>query len=838
MRIRKSSILAFFLVFCFISYSIWAFSRAKEETEKGLREIPPIEDEISALNKKIAQLEAEARGNVKILSSIKDKLDVLVDVERTNNGENAILSEIQSQLKSPFEQILAPEKKSNGQCAATVGYRGSGSTYHVDKFYEEWDFVDRDGGVWKQGWEIKSSDQEWRDTKLQIILMPHSHNDPGWVKTLDTYYTGQTRTILKVIVDALSKNPLRKFIWAETVFLNMWFDDQTVTQDYKTRFTSLLKAGQIEIVTGGWVMTEEAPSHYFAMSDQLIEGHQWLKKHFDYHPKNGYNCDTFGASPTTAYLNHLAGIDHMLIQRTHYVVKKNFAEKNILEFNWRQSFDNSGSDETFTHMMPFYSYDVPHTCGPDPSVCCQFDFRRLRKVSPPVTCPWRKEPIEITKTNVAERARILLDQYRKKSKLYAKGTKSNTRVVLTLLGDDFRYDSDAEAEAQFTNYEKLFEYINNNPQMNAEAKFGTLADYFELVDKARPISENPSITGDFFSYADRTTNYWTGFFNSRPFLKWFDRRLEHLMQAADTMLSIGLLSGKISQSIAEEIYKKIRAGRREVDLFQHHDAITGTEKDFVHRDYADHLLNGYKNLKEAFSQTLSSINEENVVAVMLEENLSERGKLPVAKTVEIGASCAYLDVYNSLLHKTEDLVRVKVDSSKISASYLDGTKPVSQLNPFWDIVKNDQFEGRVSDNSKFELLLVVAVDGLSTKRVKLCPSASSEVPLAKISLGGSADGQNIELNFATSRVSGDPELVSPQLKAVLNGKNGLLKEVSIDGRVHKVELQFAKYGCKGRGNSQDNSGSYLFAPDKLSVPVFGQESSGNGSIKLIYFFII
>jgi len=832
MRVRKSSILIGLICLGLLIY--YKINQGGNELD-----LTPEAIATESVNERIAKLEDEMDQNLSMMGSIKDKIDLLMDLQSVPVGGGGDDHHIAP--PSPNKPVIqAPINLDGQKCPAVVPYGRSNAKFTMGDFYEKWDFVDVDGGVWKQGWEITTNDGEWKETKLKVILMPHSHNDPGWVKTLDTYYQGQTRRILNTVVDALMINEKRKFVWAETIFLDMWFNDEEVTDERKANLRKLIKQDQFEILTGGWVMTEEAPTHYFAMIDQLVEGHRWLDTNLDgYRPRNGYNCDTFGATPTTAYLNQLAGLKHMLIQRTHYQVKKNFAKDHLLEFNWRQNYDDSGENDILTHMMPFYSYDVPHTCGPEPAVCCQFDFRRLRGQSPPIACPWRIAPVEITRSNVAERARTLLDQYRKKAKLFRKGTNEAVHVVLTLLGDDFRMDSDNEARAQFENYERLFDYINSQPSLNAEVAFGTLGDYFKLVEDATPVDQFPSIEGDFFSYADRTDNYWTGFFNSRPFYKWFDRWLEHWIQATDTLFSLARLHGNLDHNASRDLYIGIQAASRTLDLFQHHDAITGTEKDFVVRDYGDRLTKASQLIQTQFSRIMEkTLGVESIT--LPQEAPRERGHLPKRKKIDLGASggerCRLVSVFNSLLHKHDEIVKLRVTGAKYYtveySEQLSGhaAAPAAQVLPVANFNTAEPLAKGVDDSS-VELALGMSVDGLSTRTIRVCGVDNVEdngnaivADMSEVSLYNGASADNLEPFNPEVITAASGDIITldavDSVIAKLDASSGLLVALQTEdfSGDNKMKLEFVQYNTRRRG---DKSGAYLFMPEGPATGFFG-----------------
>jgi alpha-mannosidase II len=195
-------------------------------------------------------------------------------------------------------------------------------------------FANPDGGAWKQGWDVQPKPYS-KDAPLNVFVLPHSHCDPGWIKTFDEYFQQQTKHILTTVVTALQLNPKRKFIWAEISYFEWWYREQE--EPVKQAVKLLLQRNQLEFVTGGWVQPDEANTELYAMEVQLQEGHDWIKETFgeEYIPQFGWSIDPFGYSPTMAYLLEKYGFKGMLIQRVHYAVKKELAQKQHLEFMWR-----------------------------------------------------------------------------------------------------------------------------------------------------------------------------------------------------------------------------------------------------------------------------------------------------------------------------------------------------------------------------------------------------------------------------------------------------------------------------------------------------------------------
>ncbi|KAF7802896.1 alpha-mannosidase 2-like [Senna tora] len=687
------------------------------------------------------------------------------------------------------------------------------------ELYDKIEFLDVDGGAWKQGWSVTYKGNEWDSEKLKVFVVPHSHNDPGWKLTVEEYYERQSRHILDTIVETLSKDARRKFIWEEMSYLQRWWRDASDIK--KKSFINLVKSGQLEIVGGGWVMNDEANSHYFAIIEQMAEGNMWLNDTIGFVPKNSWAIDPFGYSPTMAYLLRRMGFDNMLIQRTHYELKKELAWHKNLEYVWRQSWDAEETTDIFVHMMPFYSYDIPHTCGPEPAICCQFDFARMQG-SVYELCPWGQHPEEITQNNVQERALMLLDQYRKKSTLY------RTNTLLVPLGDDFRYVSTNEAEAQFKNYQLLFDYINSNPSLNTEAKFGTLEDYFQtLREEADRINYTspgetgsglvggfPSLSGDFFTYADRQQDYWSGYYVSRPFFKAVDRVLEQTLRATEMM--IALILGFCQRSQCEKFSigfsHKLTAARRNLALFQHHDGVTGTAKDHVVMDYGTRMHTSLQDLQIFMSKGIEALLgirfEELDQSPSHFEPLLMRSKYDaqsVHKIISIQkGTYQSLVFFNPLEQTREEVVMVVVDNPDITVVDSNWNCVKSQISPELQHHQSKIFTGR----HRVHWAVSVPAMGLQTYYIANGFVGCDKARPAKLKFSSKSTSIRCPKPYSCEKLEASvAEIENRHHKLSFDVRHGLLQKISYKNSFQNiVKEEIGMYYSSG-------SGAYLFKPN-------------------------
>ncbi|KAF3955297.1 hypothetical protein CMV_019472 [Castanea mollissima] len=167
--------------------------------------------------------------------------------------------------------------------------------------------------------------------KLNVHLVAHSHDDVGWLKTVDQYYVGSNNTI--------------------KAFFQRWWRDQS--EEVQSIVKQLVSSGQLELINGGMCMHDEATAHYIDMIDQTTLGHRFIKEEFNVTPRIGWQIDTFGHSAVQAYLlGAEVGFDSLFFARIDYQDRAKRENEKSLEVIWRGSKSLGSSSQIFAGAFP------------------------------------------------------------------------------------------------------------------------------------------------------------------------------------------------------------------------------------------------------------------------------------------------------------------------------------------------------------------------------------------------------------------------------------------------------------------------------------------------------
>ncbi|KAF2068926.1 hypothetical protein CYY_009755, partial [Polysphondylium violaceum] len=472
----------------------------------------------------------------------------------------------------------------------------------------------------------------------------------------------------------------------------------------------LVNNKQLYFIGGGWAQNDEAAAHYEAIINQMTLGHQFLLSEFGVTPSVGWQIDPFGPSTLTATAFSLMSFKYHVIDRLDDRLKHIYTNtpdiKNSgsmisnqdFEFIWYPSNNYGRELSIFTHILD-NMYTSPSLCvypnasDPNFSICTGFDFEGDPDINPP-----------INESNINERASILVEIIKQRSSYYRHNN------LLLPFGSDFRFQ---DATVEFINMDKLIKYINTNTSFGVNIQYSTLDDYFDTVfQEVVNVNETfPEIQGqDYYTYTmclttdyqlyNTCVNYWSGYFTSYPLLKQTARDSDSLLRNAEILYSLASAYGNGFDFDFTPSYESLSYHRNVSGILTHHDAITGTAKEYVRDDYFQMLYqaqnqtlqNAIPSLVEFLlanksipfnyttdSSILLDIKNDDVYAVSFTNSLAwDRQEF-----VCLEISNQYIAVYNDKLESIESQIVNRIDKGGKFYLYFMVNTPALGINTFF-----------------------------------------------------------------------------------------------------------------------------------------------------------
>ncbi|XP_055295904.1 lysosomal alpha-mannosidase-like [Sitodiplosis mosellana] len=478
---------------------------------------------------------------------------------------------------------------------------------------------------------------------LNVHIVPHTHDDAGWRRTVDQYFYGtkmklhkaSVRTILDSVIKTLLSDPEKRFIYVESVYFFKWWNLQT--DELKSQVKQLVNEGRLEFVGGSWTMNDGAVAHYQSIIDQFTLGLGKLNDTFGEcgRPKIAWQIDPFSHSREFAFLVTQMGYDGFFIGRIDYEDKINRIKNRNLEMVWH----TGANADIFTGVL----YNLYH---PPPGFC--FD----------VLCDddLIVDDINTPEYNLDKKLEAFFEFIEKQSSVM------RTNNIILTMGRDFTY---MNADYYFSNLDRLIKHIDKRQRngLKVNAFYSTPSCYLKALHDQTGITW-PTKNDDFVPTASTPHEYWTGYFSSRPTLKRFERVSNQYLQICKQLTV--LTKNKVSNS-----QKNIDHLREAMGIIQHHDATSGAVRPYIVNDYARLLQIGIDKCSENIEESLNQliIDNGNNSGISRHEGVG----LDFKSCADLNISSCEISenshrfmvtLYNPLGHSTHQYVRIPVRNGK------------------------------------------------------------------------------------------------------------------------------------------------------------------------------